>query len=102
MINFKTDEEKSFVEFYSKKLGNDLTNSILGGLPVTSTEEAVHLSNFFWDMVDAAIQDEKSGVETPWDQSAELLTEKVMYSISGYLEKIGYESEWDQVSDARN
>jgi hypothetical protein len=102
MINFKTEEEKSFVMFYVKKIGDDLTRTLFEKMSVSNSEEAIHLSNFFWDMVDAAIQDEKNNIKGEWDTSAEFITEKVMYAISGYLEKNGYETEWDQVSDFRN
>jgi len=102
MINFKTEEEKMFVGFYAKKIGDELSQSIIERLVVSSSNEADHLSSFFWDMVDAAIQDEKNGIDTPWDQGSEYLSEKVMYAISAYLEKSGYEKVWEEVSDSRN
>lgn len=102
MINFKTDEEKLFVQFYADKIGNELINTIVGSLSVRNSDEAIQLSHFFWDMVDAAIQDEKSKAETPWGQSSEFIAEKVMLAISGYLERAGYETEWGKVSDIRN
>lgn len=102
MINLKTKEQEIFVSFYLDKVGDSLSKSIWSRLSVNSSEEATHLSNFFWDMVDAAIQDEKGGLQTAWDHSSEFLSEKIMYAVSGYLESTGYEEEWEKVSDLRN
>ncbi len=53
----------------------------------------------FWKMVDASIEDEENKTKLPWVEGAEFWNEKLMYSFSGYLERSGYESEWDEVSD---
>ena len=53
-------------------------------------------------MVDAAIEDEKNKVESPWLKSGQFLTEKLLQSISGYLTNAGYEKEWEEVSDQQD
>ena len=50
-------------------------------------------------MVYLSIEDEQSGNELPWEEGAEFWNEKIMNSISGYLERAGYEKEWDEVAD---
>ena len=102
MIEFQTQEIKEFALFYAKRTGNTKAIEILENLEVANIEEANCISNFFWDLVDAAIKEQESGNTQSWDHGQEFLSEKVMYAISGYLERAGYENEWEQVSDSRN
>jgi hypothetical protein len=50
-------------------------------------------------MVDVTIKDAKNRVELPWNERGEYWTEKIMYSISGYLERAGFLEEWEAISD---
>ncbi|MGI9278726.1 MAG: hypothetical protein ACR2PX_03740 [Endozoicomonas sp.] len=99
MITYKFDEEKEYAQYYAKKLVDSLTTEILNRGSVTNSEEARHLSVFFWEMVDASIEDEKREVELPWEEGAEFWNEKLMNSFSGYLECSGYSEEWEEVVD---
>lgn len=102
MINFKTQEVKEFALFYAQQLGNIKAVEIIERLEVSDTKEANCISNFFWDLVDAAVKEQSFGATQKWDHGQEFLSEKVMYAIAGYLEQAGYENEWEQVSDFRN
>ena len=102
MIEFQTEEIKDFAVFYAQKLVNPKAEKIIGRLEVINSQEATEISNFFWDLVDAAIKEQDPSITERWDHGQEFLSEKLMYAISGYLEKAGYEVEWEQVSDARN
>lgn len=102
MIDFQTREVKDFALFYAKKIGNPKAVKIIERLEVTNIEEANCISNFFWDLVDAAIKERESDNAEKWDHGSEFLSEKVMYAISGYLERAGYENEWERISDLRN
>ena len=102
MIDFQTQEVKEFALFYAQQSGNTKAVEIIERLEVSDTEEANCISNFFWDLVDAAVKDQGSGATQKWDHGQEFLSEKVMYAISGYLERAGYENEWEQVSDSKN
>jgi len=99
MITYKFDEESEYVEYYSKKIGDPIILEILNVGTVKNSEEATLLSEFYWKMVDKSIEDEKSGLKLPWKEGAEFWNEKIMISLSGYLEKVGYENEWDGVVD---
>jgi len=99
MIRYKFKEELEYLLYFANKSKNEKILEILKCGEVRSSEEATYLSEFFWNMVDLSIEDEQSGVEIPWEEGAEFWNEKVMNSISGYLERSGYEKEWDEVSD---
>ena len=99
MIEYRFDEEKEYVTHYAEKLGNDLVLLILSKGEVVDANEAMALSEFFWNMVDASIQDEEPCVEIKWVEGSEYWNEKIMNSISGYLERTGFENVWDEVVD---
>lgn len=99
MIRYKFEEELEYLLYYANKSKNKEILKILTCGEVKSSGEAISLSEFFWNMVDLSIEDEKSGIELPWEEGAEFWNEKIMNSISGYLERAGYEKEWDEVSD---
>ena len=102
MIKFQTEEIKDFALYYAQKLSNQKALEIISKLEVTDSSEAVEICNFFWDLVDAAIKEQGTNVTGRWDHGQQFLSEKLMLAISGYLEKTGYETEWEQVSDSRN
>ena len=99
MIRYKFEEELAYLIYYANKLKNEKILEILKCGEVKRSEEAISLSEFFWHMVDLSIEDEQSGNELPWEEGAEFWNEKIMNSISGYLERAGYEKEWDEVAD---
>lgn len=102
MIEFQTEEVKDFALFYAHKMTNKKALEIISKLEVTNSDEATEISNFFWDLIDKAAIEQDPNIIGRWDHGQEFLSEKLMYAISGYLEKAGYETEWDQVSDTRN
>lgn len=99
MIEYRFKEEPQYAKHYANKLNDDKALKIIECGEVKNSEEATYLSEFFWRMVDASIKDEEQDVELPWSEGAEFWNEKIMNSISGYLESAGYEKEWDEVVD---
>ena len=99
MIKYKFDGELQFAKYYANKLKDTKALEIIESGVVKNKEEAQYLSNYFWRMVDSSIEDEKQKIHLPWVESAEFWTEKLMYSISGYLERSGYEDVWENVAD---
>jgi len=99
MIEFRFEEEYQYAVHYARKLSDAKALNILERRAVSDSEEAKHLSEFFWRMVDASIEDEKLDIDLPWSEGAEFWNEKIMNSVSGYLERSGYEKEWDEVLD---
>ncbi len=69
---------------------------------MSDAKEASHLSEFLWKAVDAAIADDKNKTSLPWTDSNQLLTEKLLQSIAGYLDRAGFEKEWGKVSDGQD
>ena len=101
MLKFKFEESFEFANYYALKLNDETAATLLDQGRVENQEQAIHLSRFFWNMVEASIEDTNNQTKSPWSESAEFLTEKIMYAISGYLETIGFENEWESVADER-
>ena len=99
MIKYKSNDDLVFAKYYADKLHDKLAYEILETGSVKNTAEATHLSEFFWKLVDAAVDDEKNQTKLPWTEGSEFLSERLMHSQSGYLEKTGYEKVWEEVSD---
>ena len=99
MIKYKFDEELKYLKYYARKMNAFEILKILDKGGVNSKEEATSLSEFFWNMVESSIDDEDNGIKLPWVEGAEFWNEKIMNTISGYLERSGYENIWDEVSD---
>jgi len=96
MIKYSYDEEKIVTLYFADLLSNaGAKNIILQGF-VSSSEEATILSKFFWQMVNKSAEGD---VNLPCKGSSQYWTEKLYNSIGGYLEKAGYEKEWDTEID---
>lgn len=102
MICYRFDEEKNYLLYYAQRLNDTLAQNILKHGVVTCGAEAEHLARFFWRMVDKSIEDEQQSIPLPWPENAEFWNEKTMRSISGYLERAGYEAVWERISDEQD
>ncbi|WP_308366645.1 MULTISPECIES: hypothetical protein [unclassified Microbulbifer] len=96
MIKYKYDEEKIVALFLAEEIGDSLAKDIINKGYVSSKEEATHLSKFFWLMVNKSAE---SNLELPCEGSAQYWTEKLYNSIGGYLERSGYEEQWNDEID---
>ncbi|MES2823235.1 MAG: hypothetical protein V4732_06525 [Pseudomonadota bacterium] len=96
MIKYKFPEEKEFILYFSKKLKDESIERILSEQNVLTEEDAKHLSYFYWRMIDCSIAIEEKE-ELPWPEGAEFWSEKVMYSISGFIKRSGFGEIWDTV-----
>lgn len=99
MIKYRFEEEVQYAKYFAEKLNDAEALKIFELGKVQDKTQATYLSEFFWRMVDASIEEENSGTELPWVEGTEFWNEKLMHSISGYLERAGFEQEWDEVSD---
>jgi hypothetical protein len=99
VIVYKFEEELQFAKYYAEKMNDKAVLEILKKGSVSNSNEAKKLSEFFWNMVDSSIEDHLNRINLPWQESSEYWNEKLMYSFSGYLEKAGFENEWDEISD---
>ncbi|MGN0920197.1 MAG: hypothetical protein ACI4NJ_00570 [Cellvibrio sp.] len=100
MITYRFSEESAYINYYAIKLDDQKALAILARKQVDNADEATYLSEFFWRMVDASIVDESNGLQLPWPEGAEFWNEKLMNSISGYLEQAGYQEQWEAVVDS--
>ncbi|CUS42475.1 MULTISPECIES: hypothetical protein [Thalassolituus] len=96
MIPYKHPQEKEMILRYVKLLDDSLAETIILRDSIESKEEAVHLAQFFWQMVDRSnIEDKESG------ENSEYILEKIIITFMAYFNSSGYENEWDEVTDKR-
>ncbi len=96
MIPYKYPEEKTVAITFALLLNDETTMAILAKGFVISTDEAIHLSQFFWRMIERSIE---GNIQLPCEGNSEYWTEKLYNSIGGYLEKAGYAAEWNEEID---
>lgn len=96
MIEYSFEEEKTVALFLADELDDDLAKKIIKKGKVESREEAIHLAQFFWKMVNRSAE---GGLRLPCEGSSQYWTEKLYNSIGGYLEQAGYEKEWNEELD---
>lgn len=96
MIEYTYKEEPLVALYFARELQDSFAEKIISSGEVSSEDEAIHLSKFFWAMVNRSAT---SSVNLPCEGSSQYWTEKLYNSFGGYLERIGYESIWDQEID---
>lgn len=98
MILFRHPEERDILFYYCGKLSDYRSAEILAGEIEMDESAALHISDFFWKMVDCSIicTNEK---RYPWGDGAEFWNEKILNSLSGSLERLGFITVWDSVVD---
>jgi len=96
MIEYSYNEEKVVALFLADELGDSLAKKIIQKGEVANKTEAIHLSKFFWAMVNRSAE---GGVEMPCEGSSQYWTEKLYNSFGGYLERTGYEEQWNEEVD---
>ena len=102
MLDFSGKDQKAqqVCLHYAKQFGaENLIGIIHGKDSVGSKDEAIELSRFFWKMLEAAADDRDQGTEVLGETDLQYWMERSMNIISGYLDRIGYEDEWDKISD---
>lgn len=96
MIIYKYPEEKIVALTFASILKDEIATKIIERGSIASREEAIHLSQFFWHMIEASAT---GTIALPCEGSSEYWTEKLYNSLGGYLEKAGYSAEWDEEID---
>ncbi len=92
MIEYNYEEEKVVALYFANLLENSKAKEIITLGSVSSREEATILSKFFWEMINKSAE---GNITLPCDGSSQYWTEKLYNSLGGYLEKSGYEKEWN-------
>jgi len=96
MINYLYHEEKVVALLFADKLGDSIAQETIKRGEVFNESEAIHLSQFFWTMVNASAE---GNIVIPCEGSSQYWTEKLYNSFGGYLEKIGYQDQWHEEID---
>ncbi len=96
MIRYAYPEEREVALTFARELNDKLAQTILERGSVVSRNEADQLSNFFWHMVELSAA---RTVALPCEGSAQFWTEKLLNSLSGYLNRAGYGASWDEAVD---
>lgn len=96
MFLYKYPEEKTVAMTFAALLDDDIAKAILTRDFVESKEEAIHLSHFFWRMIEKSAE---GNVQLPVEGSSEYWTEKLYNTIGGYLKRAGYSAEWNEEID---
>lgn len=65
MVTFKYPEERDIVFYYAGKLANYRSAAIFANEAVIDESAALHISEFFWQMVDSSIARTKEK-NYPW------------------------------------
>ncbi|MFC4362500.1 hypothetical protein [Simiduia curdlanivorans] len=99
MIKYRFEEESKYLDYHLEKMGDVRAKEIVASENIISEEDAEYLATFFWKMVDFSIKEEKYNVDLPWPESREFWNEKLMYSISSFIESQGFDEVWDKVVD---
>lgn len=102
MLDFSGNDQKAkqVCLHYAEKLkANDLLDVLECKVGIRSKQEAIALSQFFWDILEASAEDRDNGVEVLGETDLQFWMERIMNIISGYLINIGYEEEWEKVCD---
>lgn len=102
MLDFSGKDQKAqeVCLYYARQLGADsLIRIIECKAPVCSKEEAIAISRFFWEMLEASADDRDNGVIILGEGNLQHWMERSMNIISGYLNSIGYDEEWEKICD---
>lgn len=96
MIEYHYQEEQIVALHFADILQDEIAKAILTKGDVASPQEARHLSQFFWRMINHSSQE---NVELPCKGSAEYWTEKLYHSLGAFLHNRGFGAVWDEEID---
>ena len=95
MIPWKLPEEKEMVFFYADLLNDEETRKIIEQNEITNKQEALHIAEFFWGMVEKSNEFQYQNNAT----KCEFLLEKAINTLMAYFRRAGYEAEWEAFAD---
>ena len=101
MLEFteSTQNAKILALHYAKKIGDDFFILFLNSkVEINSPQDAIVVTTFFWKMIDLSIEDNEDGISVEGIDDLEFWMHKLFNKISGYLEKIGFEEQWDKTT----
>ncbi len=88
---------------YAQKLDNTFVADVITGKKeISSKEDAIAFTAFFWEMTDESVKDYENGVEIAGVSDLEHWMEKLMNITIGYLTRCGFKGEWVKESNRIN
>ena len=90
MIFYRFPEEREFILFFSKRLGEESIPFLLEKTGSITQSEAQKIGDFFWRMIDDAASLQDTDV-CPWPEGYEFWSEKVLQSMAAFLKNSGFE-----------
>lgn len=100
MLQFNDDSEKAKLALlhYAHRLNNPLVISLVTeAVEVKDLTEACSLVAFYWDMLDASIDDQPLGIDVLGDANLQGLMSELFNIFSDYLNSQNYANAWDAV-----
>ena len=94
MIPYSLTDEKDTILAYAELFNDKTTKKIIEKDSLQSNEEAIHLANFFWDMVR-----ESNKLDKEKNTNSEFILEKIINTFMAYYRTSGYEQQWEEVAD---
>lgn len=100
MINFRDSEQKRVFIHFAKILNDELALSLaMEEKEVSTKEEASQLTKFYWRMIDEAVIIDKNHDSVDGIVGMQAIMEDLINIVGGYLERIGFEEQWDAEDD---
>ena len=99
MIQYQYPKEKELLLHYAHQSKDEQAIAIINKGTVSSSDEASHLSSFFWRFVDLTIADIDKKSTVLGESSLEEWTEIILQTLRSYVIASGYEKEWETESD---
>lgn len=96
MINFNNRSQAQKIALhYAKNLNDDFAyRIILGQQDIVTTQDAIRLIKYFWNMVDLAVEDQEQGKNIEGVVNLEFYAGQVMNIILEYITAKGYADLW--------
>lgn len=96
MIPYSREQERITILHYASLLSDNITKGIIERDMLSNREEALHLANFYWDMVEKSNEQ-----DARYGDNSEYILEKIIITFMAYFRSSGYEKEWEEVTDSR-
>lgn len=104
MLNYNeaSNPAKILAIHYSNRVGDaDLISFMAGQSGISSKEIALRISEGFWQMTDLAADDYIENKQIEGIDDIEFWMHKLFNKVYGYVNKNGFQDEWDRASDQR-
>jgi hypothetical protein len=99
LIRYKYPEEKHILIHYATEFDDQITLSIIEKGEAGNSSEAIHLSTFFWRMVDQTVIDSHDNKSVAGQTNLGDWCEDIMQTLRYYFIASGFLNEWDMESD---